>query len=364
MARTSSLITLSIIPFLFFFLYDRSQMLSLFYSNAPHRLQHINKLGNYEIKFTDTIRNCEDAWLVEQAGAAILSCDPGREKWNTNLNYSGPIEKGGLWLYNYAPTEGKPESLVRIEFVGYEESEFHPLGVTYHESSSTLFAINHLKDGLRIDIFNFQLSKNSASAPRAVHQRYIKHPLLHSPNSLVLINENELYVTNDHHFLHPKHSFLRALEDYGAVPGGTVVHIDLRTDAVRTVARVPFANGVELLNVTTVAVASTTKPAVYLFEMSPSTRDLTYRAMIRVPFLVDNLSVDENGVLLMAGHPHVVSLQKWAKTRHICRSEGAIRSYARRNPQARGYPSGQKKVAERTYMSAQNFPPAAQQLGT
>jgi hypothetical protein len=38
---------------------------------------------DYEIKFADTNRNCEDAVLDEKNGIAILTCDPGRDKWNT-----------------------------------------------------------------------------------------------------------------------------------------------------------------------------------------------------------------------------------------------------------------------------------------
>lgn len=36
-----------------------------------------------QIKFRDQIRNCEDVVLDEGAGVAILSCDPGRDRWNT-----------------------------------------------------------------------------------------------------------------------------------------------------------------------------------------------------------------------------------------------------------------------------------------
>lgn len=35
------------------------------------------------MKFADKLRNCEDALLDEAMGLAILSCDVGRDKWNT-----------------------------------------------------------------------------------------------------------------------------------------------------------------------------------------------------------------------------------------------------------------------------------------
>lgn len=65
------------------FIYDRGQVLSLFWKNAPHRLVRVNMFASHEIRFSDRIRSCEDALLVESQGLAILGCDPGRERWNT-----------------------------------------------------------------------------------------------------------------------------------------------------------------------------------------------------------------------------------------------------------------------------------------
>lgn len=53
------------------------------YANSPGQFVKINNFKSYEIKFADTFRNCEDGLLVESAGIAILSCDPGREMYNT-----------------------------------------------------------------------------------------------------------------------------------------------------------------------------------------------------------------------------------------------------------------------------------------
>lgn len=56
--------------------------LSVIFNNAPGKLVHINNL-KYEIKFEDSVRDCEDALLIESKGLAIFSCDPGRESYNT-----------------------------------------------------------------------------------------------------------------------------------------------------------------------------------------------------------------------------------------------------------------------------------------
>lgn len=73
-------------------LYERLQVLTLFYSNAPARLPRINAFKSHEIKFADKIRSCEDVLLVESLGVAILPCDPGRERWNSVMVSSGGRE--------------------------------------------------------------------------------------------------------------------------------------------------------------------------------------------------------------------------------------------------------------------------------
>jgi len=67
--------------FLYFLAY-RSRTLWTFYANTPGRLPRISNI-DYEIKFKEVTRNCEDAILDDKNAIAILSCDPGRDKWNT-----------------------------------------------------------------------------------------------------------------------------------------------------------------------------------------------------------------------------------------------------------------------------------------
>ena len=196
--------------------------------------------------------------------------------------------------------------------------DFHTLGIAYHGPSSTLFVVNHSTKGPRIEVFSLDLGSEQ---PVATHKRTIEHPLLRAPNSISIINENELYVTNDHYFAAGNNPYLSHIETFLGIPGGTVVHADLSMNTFRTVARVPFANGVDFLNSTTLAVASSSKADVSLYSVDPTTRDLTLRRTIRFPFGVDNLSLDGDGKLLAAGHTHMPSLQKFVATRYLCNSD-------------------------------------------
>lgn len=65
------------------FLYNRARPLYALWNNAPSRLSRINTFKHPTIKFSDTLRNCEDVLLEEKQGFALLSCDPSRDTWNT-----------------------------------------------------------------------------------------------------------------------------------------------------------------------------------------------------------------------------------------------------------------------------------------
>lgn len=228
-----------------------------------------------------------------------------------------------MYLYDYKDAAtADVDALKRIELVDYQSGDdFHSLGMTYDEPTSTLYVANNRHDGPRVDLFRLDMK-----ALQAKHIRSIRHDLIHGPNAIVLKNSHEFFVTNDHYFLMAKSRFLSQLETYLAFPLGTVVHVDIADpDVVKAsiVARLPFANGIEMINGTTLAVASSNKAQVQLYTVDSnneagSSPSLTYHSAIKAPFHVDNLSLSADGRLLLAGHPHMPSLTKFAKTRFIC----------------------------------------------
>ncbi|ETS84416.1 hypothetical protein PFICI_02441 [Pestalotiopsis fici W106-1] len=350
MAPYRTALTIVVLALLAPFLYDRSQVLVGFYKNNPIRLSKVNALGQQDIKFADKIRSCEDAIIIESAGVAILPCDAGRERWNTVMGFfvPGPVPRGELYLYDYKNAAAPDsESLKRLEVIDYAPGDdYHSLGVAFDEPTSTLFVANHRHDGPRVDLFKLDLA-----ALKATHIRSVAHPLIHGPNAITLRNSNEFFVTNDHHFTWAQSRFLTQAETYLALPLGTVVHVDISdpdTTKATVVARVPFANGIELVNKTTVAVASSSKAQVNLYsivdgEQSGSAPALTYSSAIKLPYHVDNLSLTSDGRLLMAGHPHLPSLTKYAASRWICndatelaKADGTMKEYCATGQAASG----------------------------
>ncbi|RYO81190.1 hypothetical protein DL762_007259 [Monosporascus cannonballus] len=341
------------------YLYERVPALAAFYNNAPKRLVRVNNLGrSHEVKFADRdgVRSCEDALMVESIGVAIVACDPGRERWNTVMGIflPDPVPGADIYIYDYkSASTPDSEALQRVELVGFPGgSDLHTLGMAFDEATSTLFVSNHAKAGPRIEVFKLE-----ANALKATHVRTVSHPLIHGPNSIALASSEELLVTNDHAIPATRSKFLSMLETYLAPPTGTVVHVDLGGAGIEAdvMARVPFANGIEILNATTVAVASTSRGAVYLYTMTPRslpsssqpndgrvaqkrTPELTYASRIRVPFMPDNLSLSRSKTgrtkLIIAGHAHPPSLTRFTATRHICNDPAEL---ARADPETAWY---------------------------
>ncbi|KAM3464659.1 hypothetical protein NHJ6243_002223 [Beauveria neobassiana] len=321
MAVRSILLTV-LVAALATFLYGRSHVLKSFVANAPDRLQKINTLENYEIKFADRMRNCEDVVLVKERQLAITACDPGRDKWNVvmGVGIPGELPQTELFAYNYATSGAGAGALTPFKMIGFPGvGDFRALGLEIDEPSSSLFVASHAQAGPRIEVFHLDLDDFTAT-----HAATLTHPLLNQPNSIQLLGgRHELYVSNDHYFTARKTPVLAKIETLLGLPFASVVHVsldpvDYAVQSARVVARLPFANGVALLNDTTLAVASSSGGAVHLYRVEADRSLTRKRTKITVPFLPDNLSLKDGKTLLITGHPHLPSLTAIAKSRHVC----------------------------------------------
>lgn len=287
--------------------------------------------GNYELKYVDKLRNCEDLVVDEKAGYMVLGCDEGRDVWNTvmvsisqstfpdmhSLHLQGVFGKtsppnGILYLYDYSRARPSLETIRLLNTPS--DYSFHPLGLSLHLPTNTLLAVNHGTSGSTVDQFHFSRLGNSAT-----YIRSLSSPYLRAPNAVLQISNTEVLVTNDHFFTPRKSKWLNKIETYLGLPLGGVTYLNLETGAATQVARIAFANGIALLNQTTVAVASSSSAKVFLYEMdnitSPPT--LTYKEPIAMPFWPDNLHM-AGGKLFIAGHAQLSGLTKLSESRQHC----------------------------------------------
>ena len=194
------------------------------------------------------------------------------------------------------------------------------MGIEFDAATSTLYVINHSRNSGNI-IEVFQVSVQDAVAK---YVQTLKHPLIYTPNSIHSLGDGKLLVTNDHYIGSLISPLISQVETFDGIPGGSVVYTDIHNPShTKTLVRVPFANGIAMLNSTTVAVASSAKMGVNFYTFSPDTIKLHFRKFIRAPSSVDNLSVDASGKLLMAGHPFAPGLMKVSKARAKCNIQGS-----------------------------------------
>jgi len=235
-------------------------------------------------------------------------------------------------MYDYTTPNSVPQEIGFVDFPA-ATTDFHPLGIEYHHPTRTLFVLNHAAAGSRLEIFRL-----NAAGDTATHLETIVHPQIHSPNSIAVLDETSVYITNDHYFLARYHPWLAKLETWLAPPLGNVIHLDIPTSTATHLDRVAFANGIVLLNDKTLAVASTTKAEVYIYHApnkdigsrGGAKPALYLKTTMSIPFLPDNLSFDSHSKkLLIAGHAHPFSMNPFAKSRDACNSgEGDEREKA------------------------------------
>lgn len=225
-----------------------------------------------------------------------------------------------MYYYNYAETPDSPPELVDLGLNKTEKRVFHPLGLDFHPPSKTLFVANHAWTHCKVEMYTFDPETKSGKLVRSLEGKNFT-----APNSFAVLNEKEFFFTNDHYFLARDQPMLSKIEGYAAIPGGSVNYVKLEEDGdvhVKSLAWMAFANGAVVLNETHLAAASTTQAGVYIYKINrteDAVSQLLLSKTISVPFLPDNLSVDKNGKILIAGHPHAPSIEKVSRMAKDCK---------------------------------------------
>ncbi|KAG1804763.1 uncharacterized protein HD556DRAFT_1326123 [Suillus plorans] len=269
-----------------------------------------------------TLDYCEDMtfWDHLDTGGTVTArfiiagCDPNRKAWNTVMGpLRNPEPRAYLWLIDTVDN-----SLQRIELDGYpEEHNFHPLGMEVTPSQdgapSVLYVVNHAREETTIE--HFTISPDTPT--QALWKRTLSSPWFVSPNALALTSETSFYVSNDHLMTRrlpfPLAPALPLVESVAGLPLGWLAHVTVNPDGTITheiaALGVAFANGVAISpDGTTLALSSTSLGHVYFYDRNMTTNALKYRETVSLPFFNDNIMFDEEGALIVTGHPHFPSL--------------------------------------------------------
>ena len=201
-------------------------------------------------------------------------------------NFMDPTEvTGGLYYYKYPKysleDKGAVHPLDLENFNMTKWTNFHPLGLGYWPETRTLYVANHDQHGSTIEVFTVNKEATAATC-----QRTLSGGLIQTPNSIIPISKDEIYFTNDHKYKIREQRPLAILETYLGIPGGSIVYMNLKTNQSFTVANLPFANGVALLNNTHLAVASTVKLSISIFAINKVTKTLTLKQKLHTGYYV------------------------------------------------------------------------------
>lgn len=314
---------------------------------------------------SERLAYCEDAIHLPRSDLVLLSCDPGRKRWNTVM---GPLAdphaaQGALWVVDPLAHEQDAVAKVQLEWADLEpgEVEFHPLGVeVYHDEEGDddvrLFVVNNRAKLSTIEVFALLATSSSSIARRAKHLFTLSHPsFTGAPNSIAPLSRTSFLLSHDHHYTrrtsNPFGKLANFVETVNALPYGRVDFVsfdepngdDDEGAVVRTsttvASGISFANGLALSPAKdTLVVASTTRRELLFYDVtlaasSSSPPTLALRRTVSVPMLVDNLSLlpsPSGGLTVVAaGHPSYPALLSAAHGLNLrLRLPGPLREWA------------------------------------
>lgn len=281
MRRVVLIVLLSVVAFVVYRIVTRSGMLVT-----------IEPRGSVSCRTVGGVVGAEDVTIDAETGIAYLSADDRRRA------LAGTPVRGEIYALDLGREDATPVALT-----GGRPADFRPHGISLWRgagSEKRLFVINHpLAGGHEVVIY--AVGDDSLDLLET-----IRYPELSSPNDLVAVGAREFYATNDRGY--PEEGLMATLEAYLQLPVASVSHFD-GEDGRRAEGGLVFANGINAsADGRTVYVAECLRRSVGVYERDPGTGALTRRRTIDLGTCPDNIEVDEQGMLWIAGHPRLFDL--------------------------------------------------------
>jgi arylesterase/paraoxonase len=234
----------------------------------------------------------EDVTIDRETMTAYVSADDRR------ATEAGRPVRGEIYALDLGRPDAQP-----VPLTGGKPADFHPHGISLWrgpDGAKRLFAISHGQDGgQRVVIF--EVGANGLTLAEI-----ITYPELRSPNDLVAVGARQFYATNDRRYREP--GLMATLEGYLQLPLGTVSYFDGSAGRI-AVDGLVFPNGINVsADGRTAYVAEFLGQTLGIYDRDPASGALRRRETIPVHTFLDNIELDENGVLWIAAHPKVFDL--------------------------------------------------------
>jgi arylesterase/paraoxonase len=247
----------------------------------------------------------EDITIDPDTGLAYISVDDRRA-----AGKGRPVQGS---IYGFDTRAG---ASVPYRLSGDLPFDFHPHGIgLFRRGEKRLFVINHRTDGHFVEIFRVHRD-------RLVHLESVSGPLMHSPNDVAPVGPRAFYVTNDHGNATPAG---RKVEEYLQLKRSYVLYYD-GADFRKVAGGLGYANGVAVSgDGGEVYVASSVGRSLRVYRRNVRNGALSTRLTIDTGFGSDNIEVDADGSLWVAGHPKMLTFLRHAADEAVPSPSKAVR---------------------------------------
>ena len=253
----------------------------------------------------DVAPGAEDIQYDAETGLVFITADNRRVPSHSEGNgTSETLDGNGIYVVDVTPQRiqdiGNARKVSPVDFPG-----FRPHGLYFwrgDEGTKHLFVVNHRTVDGKVDeiVEIFAIGDGGT----LTHLESISFPEMTNPNDIVATGPRQFYVTN---FLRHHDGTMLYVEVYLALSYSSVVYFDGQEGRV-VATGLSGANGINLSpGRNTLYVNEWTKRRVVVFQRNPD-NNLKKLGQISVPALTDNVDVDTNGDVWIAGQPKLFEL--------------------------------------------------------
>lgn len=194
-------------------------------------------------------------------------------------------------------------SVSPVDLTPSEPTTFRSFGMDLHIDRSgirRLFVANRPGDRHSIEIFRVDPSGSLSL------ERTLTHPLLRNPNDLVAIGPSEALVTLDKEAVAA--TLGEILEGARQLRTGKVLRIDAQSADI-VADGLQMANGIALSpSQSKLYVGETVAQRISVYDYNPQSREMTFDRHVPMETGVDNITVNPDGRVFIAGHPKLLTL--------------------------------------------------------
>ncbi|KAF7708160.1 serum paraoxonase/arylesterase 2-like [Silurus meridionalis] len=271
--------------------------------------ERFSTLRNRTLAFRELTQNhlpnCELLKGIEIGAEDITILEHGLAFISSGLKYPGmprySDEPGKIYTLHLPSGDDPTELQIKGDF---DTASFAPHGISVYineeDGSVYLFVVNHPHKNSQVEIFQYVEEENAL-----LHQKTIKHELLHNVNDIVAVGVENFYATNDHYFTN---DHLKLLEMLLSLHWCDVVYYS--PEAVRVVAGgLLNANGINI---------SPDKKYLYVSDLMShrvivlniqKDKSLSRVKEVAVGSLCDNIEVEsKTGDLWLGCHPNGIKI--------------------------------------------------------